>query len=280
METVNSSSVRETPCADEPICGRSARYGLSALGIMESPLREVDDVRKKLGPPGGPPFSPTVLRCSDAQTVLGLAAVVQAMETAGLSCAQVASWGIIAAPRYMGKEGTGTAIHKYASSGGGAWKVSPMVVPHNCLHALSGTISLALEIKGLNFGAGGGPNALVDGLTTACTALDEGRLPGLWLVMTQCFPEPPYVAEATEDPPGDCYAVALGFAQVDDDWRGLRLRIVRPNGQNAKGIPGLEDVHRYLDLFQFLKRGREKGEFGRWSCTLDWRASFELADEE
>jgi len=279
MEMSGPSSLCNVLSREDARPSRSARYGLTALGLAESPLREIDNVRKKLGPPGGEPFGPTLLRASDAQTVLGLAAVVQAMESAQMSCAQVASWGIIAAPRYMGKEGAGTALHKYAS-GGGAWKVSPMVVPHNCLHALSGTISLALEIKGLNFGAGGGPSALIDGLTTACTLLDEGRLPGLWLVVTQCFPEPPFVAEATEQPPGDCYAMALGFDRVDEDWHGLRLRMVRPTGPSNKDRPRLEDVHQYFDLFQFLKRGREKSEFGRWTCALDWRASFVLADEE
>src|SRR5207249_3269078 len=125
------------------------------------------------GPPGGKPFPTAFLKPSDEQTVVAVAAVLQAAQQPGLERVNFADWGVIAAPRFLGRINATDTIYKFET--GGAWKAPPLFVAHRSLHAVSGTISQALQSKGPNFGVGGGLNAPAEGLLTALTLLDEYR---------------------------------------------------------------------------------------------------------
>ena len=52
---------------------------------------------------------------------------------------------------------------------------------HRLLHALSGTVSMGLQIRGPNFGVGGGPHGPGEALLAAAALLQRGTLPGAWL---------------------------------------------------------------------------------------------------
>jgi hypothetical protein len=58
-------------------------------------------------------------------------------------------------PCLIGRDMIGQAVSDFIREG--AWGVSPHVIPHRSLHSTSGTITLALDCRGPNYGIGGGP---------------------------------------------------------------------------------------------------------------------------
>jgi hypothetical protein len=218
------------------------------------------------------------LKPADAQTVVGLAAILQAIRSSALGGVPLTDWGIIASPRLMARIEGADTLYKYEV--GGAWKVNPLLLPNLCLHAVSGTISQLLQVKGPNFGVGGGTNFITDAFLTACTLLDEQQLPGLWLVVTQCDPDPMPDREGKNPGPWVCHGLALAFQEVDDNWHGLRLHFQRCDA--AEPSPWREQDSRlqYADLVQFLSTGMESKQFGAWQCNLDWGARLVLSDED
>src|SRR5262249_27012554 len=136
------------------------------------------------------------------------------------------AWGVVAAPRWLGRPKAAAAISKFHREG--VPGASPMVVPHLSLHAVSGTISQALHLHGPNFGVRSGPGNVGRGLLTAVAVVAEGSLPGLWLVLTQWDPEPSPDELGRVSPPAVCYAVALALVPVPVDQSGPCLRIVLP----------------------------------------------------
>ena len=121
-------------------------------------------------------------------------------------------WGVIAAPRFLGRAALAVAFARFAAEG--AWGISPHVIPHHSLHALSGTVSQALKIHGPNFGVGGGADSAAEALLAASALLADGEVPGLWVVLTGFEPE--FVPNDTTDSKPtstsvDCVAVALAL---------------------------------------------------------------------
>src|SRR5262249_3331007 len=128
---------------------KTSPYGVRACAVVRCPIEGIAELRQKLGPPGGEPFPATVLKPAGGQTVVAVAAVLQAVARLDLDEVCFADWGVIAAPRFLGRVAAADTIHKFET--GGAWKASPLFVPHRSLHAVSGTISQALQCKGPNF---------------------------------------------------------------------------------------------------------------------------------
>src|SRR5262249_11056563 len=166
-------------------------------------------LRQRPGPPGAGHVRPNLLKHADEQTVAGLSAVLDALVRFGLGGQDFGAWGAVAAPRWLGRPKAAAALNKFQREG--VPGASPMVVPHLSLHALSGTVSQALRPSGPTFGAGGGPGNGGGGLRAAAAVLAEGRLPGLWLVLTQWDPEPSPDELGRVAPPSVCYAVALAL---------------------------------------------------------------------
>jgi hypothetical protein len=224
-------------------------------------------MRKELVSLSGEPFPHNFLKASDEQTVVALAAVLQAIK----------QHGVIAAPRFFGRLNAADVLVKVETAG--AAKAPPLFVPHRSLHAVSGTISQALEIKGPNFGVGGGINAPVEGLLTALTLLDEYQLPGLWVVLTQNDPEPLPDGRGNSVVPAVCHALALAFMPVAEDWKGLRLLLTEPGQGNG---PAAEEPNRdtiFAGLTHFIEQGTAQAAFGTWSCSLKWGCILRLTDE-
>src|SRR5205085_11137593 len=124
---------------------------------------------------------------------------------------------------FIGRVALAAAMHRFAAEG--AWGISPHLIPHRSLHALSGTVSQGLKIHGPNFGVGGGPRAAAEGLLAAAALLGSRPLPGVWLVLTGWQPEPVPDAHGHTATPSVCGAVALALLPGRQDWRGLRLRM-------------------------------------------------------
>ncbi len=232
---------------------RPARVVLSAavgaVGLARMARGDFAGFRRGPSPmPGGwKPIPPTMLKASDEQTVAAVAAVLDAV--AGLGPAAPSGgypdWGIVAAPRFPGRAMVAVALDRFEAEG--VWGVSPHLIPHFALHSEAGTLSLALGVHGPNLGVGGGADSALQGALTALTWLAEGRLPGVWLVLSGYTPEhapPPKGSPPPEPGAGpECQALALAVVpEGSAGGRGPRLRIVAEDGPAPEGPVDLRQV--------------------------------------
>jgi hypothetical protein len=181
--------------------------------------------------PGGEALPPSFLKHADEQTVVGLAAVFQAIHRFGLVGNSFTDWGVLAGPRFLGRACLAVALQRFALEG--AWGVSPHLIPHRSLHSISGTVSQALSIHGPNIGVGGGPAGAAETLLAAAALLSDGRLPGVWVVLTGWDPEPVIERGAYGDTPRpaphtnpiNCCAAALALTMLQPEWDAPRLTV-------------------------------------------------------
>ncbi len=175
-------------------------------------------------PEGARPLAPALLKHADDQTVPGIGAVLRAIDQCGWAERSFADWGAVAGSNFFGRAGIAQTVQRYAQEG--PWGVSPHLIPQQSLHAAAGTVSLVLGIHGPNFGVGGGPDAAPDAFLLAAALLADGRLPGLWLLLTGHEREfvPGEIGAAAPDSP-QCLAVALALVPETAGPAGLRLRI-------------------------------------------------------
>jgi hypothetical protein len=183
----------------------------------------VADLRRHPGPVCGAPLPPAFLKHADEQTVLGLAAVYHAIHDYHLK-PPFTAWGVLAAPRFLGRPTMAAALLRFAAEG--AWGVSPHLIPHRSLHAMSGTVSQALKIHGPNFGVGGGPGAAVEVLLAAAALLELQNVPGVWVVLSGLDPEKAPDEAGRTSPGIHCVGVALALVPTRAGWPGIRLRVV------------------------------------------------------
>jgi hypothetical protein len=174
----------------------------------------------------------TFLKHAEDQTIAGLHAVIGALKRQGWQDRSFADWGVIAGPSLCGRVTIAQAIERFQQEG--AWGVSPHLIPHQSLHALSGMISQALKIHGPNFGVNGGPNPACDALLIGMTMLAEGVLPGLWVVLTGHEAEWIPVAGKLSPAPR-CHAVALALIPEQLNAEGVRLSIGQAD--DLAGLP-------------------------------------------
>ena len=197
------------------------RVRVAAWCAMRAASAEIAAWRRSPAPPGTPPLPATLLKHSDDQTVLALVAVLRGAARAGLPTSRFVDWGVLAGPRFFGRGQMAESLQRFAQ--GGAWEITPQLIPHHSLHAVSGTISQALKIHGPNFGVGGGADLGADPFLVAASMLCDGVLPGLWLVLTGHVDEylPPSGNDTTAPA---CETVAIALMPTDGS-DGVHLRI-------------------------------------------------------
>jgi hypothetical protein len=268
-----------TPAAAET----TVSCAVAAFGAMRVPGDALPTLRQTLRLPGGQALPTAFLKHCDEQTVVGLAAVFQAITDFGLAETSFTPWGVLAAPRYLGRACLAQALHRFQLEG--AWGVSPHLIPHRSLHSPSGTISQALGIHGPNFGVGGGVQAAGECIVAAAAMLCDGQAPGVWVVLTGLDPEP------ILDPPSGPLplmgprqadvvygAAALALTTCPPAWSGPCLHIYSEqgkavaNGQALNGVPwnGRTGSVRLLHLeafVEFLTRGRPPSIAWRFDCA-------------
>lgn len=242
------------------------RAGIAAFGVVEAAPEAMADLRKKPGPAGSPSIPATLLRHSDEQTVAGTAAVLEAIRAFHWQGRSFHDWAILAAPRFLGRTVIANAVAQFPQTG--ARGVSPLVIPHATLHAVAATISLVLDVHGPNFGIGGGPGNVGEGLLTALSLLHEERLPGVWLVLTEWDPELALDAKGQSTRPTHCRAVALALVAATADEAVWHLDWTQAEPGQAALPPQLGD------LAAFLKNQPKPG---KWHCSFDWGGGLELA---
>jgi hypothetical protein len=222
---------------------------VAAFGTARAPFDAIPNVRQALKLPSGEPLPTAFLKHSDEQTIVGLAAVFQAIRDFDLVGTSFSRWGVLAAPRFLGRMCLAAALQRFLLEG--AWGVSPHLIPHRSLHSLSGTVSQALQIHGPNFGVGGGSQAAGEIMLAAAALLCDGQAPGVWVVISGWHPEP--ILDPPTGPlplpgprPADAAygAAALALTACPPAWQGPSLKIHAPigspdlNGKAANGILG------------------------------------------
>jgi len=169
---------------------------------------QISSARRKPGTPpeGWPAVSSSLLRNSEDQTIVAVAAVHGTLRRMGQSDPRcLEHWGILVSSRFLGRSSLVVTLNRFRSDG--VWGVSPHLIPHYALHSPAGTLSLALGVHGPNLGVGGGLSAEFEGILTALTWLQAGIVPGLWLVFSGWSPE--FVPDREGEPMADCECQAL-----------------------------------------------------------------------
>jgi hypothetical protein len=159
----------------------------------------------------------------DEQTLVALAAVGRAISDFRLPAERFRDWGVLAAPRFIGRVAMASSLKHFAAQG--VWGISPHLVPHRSLHSLPGTLSVALKMHGPNLGIGGGPGGEAEAILTAATLLTDDRLPGLWLTLTGWDPEFAPDPDSLASPGSVCRGIALALLAARSEWQGPRLRV-------------------------------------------------------
>jgi len=243
--------------------------GLLAFGIVRARPAVIAALRQLPCAPGVLPgrFRPNLLKHSDEQTVASLGAVLDAVHRFGLAGRDFTAWGVVAVPRWMGRPKAAAALNKFHREG--LTGASPMVVPHLSLHSVSGAVSQALRIHGPNFGTGSGPAPLGEGLLAALSLVAEGKLPGLWLTLSQWDPEPAPDTQGQVASECICHAVALALVPVAADFTGPRVRLLKPAPVPSEEDepPGVRSLADFLDGSALVES---------WLCPLDWGGWVEL----
>jgi hypothetical protein len=253
VKPINPQSLSSRGCAVRSHVAGWAAYRFSAA--------ELPSLRQKPGLFLGAPLPPSSLKHSDEQTIAGLVAVSRAIDKHGLNHVDFRSWGVIAAPRYLGRATLAVALARFATEG--AWGISPHLIPHRSLHSPSGTISQVLKINGPNYGVGGGADGAAEALVTASAMLADGEVPGLWLVLTGFDPELVPTNPGAEEAPlpsSDCIAVALALVAAEKQDMGLCLSVgagdTGPQDVEGQSFFGLEDFAATISSGATLSRWR------------------------
>jgi len=192
-----------------------------ACGSYRASAAELPALRKSPGNLGDEPIPNGLLRHSDEQTVVGLAAVLSVVRQSGLDPSSFGRWSVLAAPRFLGRTKFEASFARYQAEG--AWGVSPYLIPGLSLHSPSGTISQVLHAQGANLGIGGTPGGEREALLIAGTWLEAGWTEGVWLVLTGRDPED--AGEVAFPDTGDYRALALALVRSRRESEGLKIRI-------------------------------------------------------
>ncbi len=211
------------PVSSAPLTRQSIAADVLSWGTVRAWPEQLAQWRKQPSPMPPEPFSPALIRHSEEQTIAALWATCEAAASMDAKPDSFANWGVIAAPRLMGRAGNASAFERFRDEG--PWGISPHMIPHHSLHAVSGTISQILKTHGPNFGVGNGPRSSSEGWLTAATLLSEGILPGLWLVIVGHVDE--YIPSQGDAPASrlECEAAAFALAPSRGSHTGLHLRI-------------------------------------------------------
>jgi len=205
-----------------PAQGTVVHCRIAALASLRGSAEKIALWRRQPICVGGVKMPATFLKHAEDQTVLALTAVLEAMASERMQNQSFSAWGVLAAPNLFGRVSIAQTIEKFQAEG--AWGVSPHLIPHQSLHAMSGTISQALTIHGPNFGIGGGPNGLADAFLLSSALLADDSLPGLWLVLSGYETEwIPAIKQTTQAP--TCLGVALALVPGAAHSSALSLSI-------------------------------------------------------
>jgi len=271
-----------TPVPSGAVPGDPTACAVEAFGVARVPVGEIAALRKSPGPLGaGRKIPPSLMKHADHQTVLGLAALLRAVHDSGWSDRSFADWGLIAAPRFLGRIVAAGAMDKFKKVG--VPGMSPLIIPTLSLHAVAGSLSLALKAHGFNYGVGGGHGHLAEALLTGLAARDDNGVPGVWVVATQFSPEPVPDTAGNSTNASFGYGVALAITAATAANARLNLRVVPTaavhEGGDNRDVSGSEPASGLVALAEFLSGPPALSRPRRWYCPLPGGGAVELDDD-
>ncbi len=212
------------PLYSDTLSGRTARgvgCDLVARAGLSASADEIAALKKAPGHLGGVAIGSKALTHADEQAIVGLAAVLKAIDASGLDPAGFDGWGVVASPRFMGRSAFDAAFPQFLNEG--PWGVSPWLISSHSLHSVSGVVSQVLKAHGPNLGVAGTPGGEEQAMLAAAVMLAEGSAPGVWIVATGW--NPGWDGQTDGDAPGVCEALALALTTPKTGWSGARLII-------------------------------------------------------
>ncbi len=241
-----------TTLPDSTVVSRVTGYA-----SLRADAAQIAALRKAPGSVAGKPVLASFLKNADDQTVTALAALLRALADRGWQERSFRTWGVVAAPNLFGRFSAAQGLHRFLLDG--PWGISPHTIPHHSLHAVSGTLSMALQIHGPNFGISGGANAAAEAFLVAATLMAENTLPGLWVVLSGAEPEyiPVEGGDGAPTTPTTCLAAVLALEPLDSTEPGPRMRVA--TSEEIVGLDGLD-----FTLEPFVACLEERGLSGRW----------------
>lgn len=256
---------------------------VEAYGAVKVAVEEIAALRKDPGPLGGRTIPPSLLKHADHQTVLALAAVLRAVDAFGWHDRSFHDWGLIAAPRFLGRILVAASMDRFQKRG--VPSMSPLIIPTLSLHAVAGSLSLALKTHGFNYGVGGGHGHLAEALLTGLAARDDNGVAGVWVVATQFSPEPIPDTAGHSLTPSFGFGVALALTSSPPSRSRWNLRIVPTSAASVgsgdeRDVNGIEPPSGQVALTEFLTAPVSTTRPRRWYCPLPGGGALELDDDD
>jgi hypothetical protein len=248
-------------------------------GVVRVPIEEIASLRTKSSWFNGRKLPASLLKHADYQTVLSIAAVSRAIDEVGWQTKSFDEWGVLAAPRFLGRLNAAGAIERYRQSG--VTGISPLLVATLTLHAVAGSLSLALQSHGFNYGIGGGHGHLAEVLLAGLAAREDNGVAGVWVVASQFSPEPVPDASEQSSRVSVGHAVALALSAEGANRSRLNLRVVStgPRFDEETDVTGAGSPSGLVALGDFLNE-RSPGPMTRhWYCPLSGGGAIELEDD-
>lgn len=240
-----------------------------AAGSAAARLSECAAFRKSAPVFPGVELAGHFFKHADEQTIVALRAVEQAAERYGIDTRELKGWGLVAAPRYIGRLTGANVLYKFPR--GGTTAVSPHIVAQCSLHSVAGAASIALGMHGPNVGIGGGRFAMADGLVAALTLFETARVPGVWLLLSEFDVEPLPDEEGRPLNDPTCHAVALALVP---GAIGVSQLTLRPGAQ--ANSPGQDCPEPTVNEMAACIDGAQRGLPARWAAWLPWGGRVEM----
>jgi len=252
---------------DSPVA-ETMELGVAAYAGAEAARSTIPAFRKQLNQEYSLP--PSLLKYAEEQTVVSLAAVLNAIRDFGLKERTFSDWGVVSGPRFLGREYLARHLEKCRLQG--ALGASPLITAYLSLHAVSGTISLALQIHGPNLGVGGSRGSMSEALLTGLAMQKQQNLPGVWVTVSEWDPEP-IPDDSSQRPEPVCRAVALALAPPAAARQGFKMHLIPHAAQpDHQSIP----APTVADLAQFFANGLAENRSRSWACALPGNGLLEL----
>lgn len=245
-----------------PALETTVRCRVGAAMLLRGSAETIAQARRQPVTVGAQKLPISFLKHAEDQTVLALQAVLGALEQENWQERSFTAWGVVAAPNLFGRVSIAQTIQRYRQEG--AWGVSPHLIPHQSLHAMSGTISQALKIYGPNFGISGAPNSGPDAFLIAGAMMMDGVLPGLWVVLAGYEAEWLPAADGAPVPAPMCQAIALALTPGNTNTTGIHLSLGQAAAASDIDV-AVPEFHLSLLAEEWLQQGAIPP--GRWRLS-------------
>lgn len=184
-------------------------YPILARACLRRPVTDIPATRGQINSQLPHPFSPTILKNMEDQSILAIEVILKASQNANLDLSKFQDWGLATCPRHPGRRRLFTTFKKFEKEG--AWIVSPHSVTYDALHSSAGMLSQAFGFFGPSIGSGGLAGLEGQAILAATSLFTLGKVQAVWAVLTFPEQEPQKDQDGVNFPESIfAFAIALG----------------------------------------------------------------------